>query len=89
LPKRAAEVESPARKEEIKPSFWQANFSGPWTWEAFFIFPGPDFFTTSGKGRAGVMLSRAFLQRLGLALWLQSIEDSKKASREILLRGDY
>jgi len=48
LPKGAAKVESPARKEEITASFWQANFSGPWTWAAFFISLGPDFFAPSG-----------------------------------------
>jgi hypothetical protein len=47
------------------------------------------FFHTFGEGRVGVMLSRPFLQRLGLALGSQSIEDSKKASGDILLRGDY
>jgi len=46
-PSGIAEIKSTAGNKESAASFWQANFSGPWTWLAPLLSPYPNFFTPS------------------------------------------
>src|SRR4030043_2106960 len=57
-----SEVDSPASNKESTTSFWQANFSGPWTRVKPFLFPYPNFFTASGRDRGGVLAERGSLR---------------------------
>src|SRR4030043_1715857 len=52
------EVNSPAGNKESTASFWQANFSGPWTWVNPLLSPYPNFFTLSGRERVGVIMAQ-------------------------------